>query len=67
MTRLTSSDAAVQNCESGIERILILWQSLVGACLARVHHAENGAIATIPKRAIYEFARSGYPDYRRLL
>jgi hypothetical protein len=33
----------------------------------RVHHAENGAIATVPKRAIYEFARSGYPDYRRLL
>ena len=33
----------------------------------RVHHAENGAISTIPNRVIYEFARNGYPDYRRLL
>jgi GT2 family glycosyltransferase len=33
----------------------------------RVHHAENGAICTIPKRVNYEYSRSGYPHYRRLL
>lgn len=33
----------------------------------RVHHAEKGAVSMIPKRVNYEYARSGYPDYRRLL
>lgn len=32
----------------------------------QVHHAESAAISKLPSRTVYEFGRSGYPDYRRL-
>lgn len=33
----------------------------------RVHHAESASLSKIPRRATYEFARVGYPDYRKML
>lgn len=33
----------------------------------RVHHAESATLSKIPKRTAYEFARSGYPSYRKML
>jgi GT2 family glycosyltransferase len=33
----------------------------------RVRHALSAALSKVPKRTAYEFARSGYPYYRKLL
>jgi GT2 family glycosyltransferase len=33
----------------------------------RVDHAESAALSKVPNRTAYEYARKGYPDYRRLL
>lgn len=33
----------------------------------RVHHAESATLSKMPRRATYEFARVGYPGYRKLL
>jgi GT2 family glycosyltransferase len=33
----------------------------------RVEHAESDALSKVPNRTAYEYARKGYPDYRRLL
>ena len=41
----------------------ILWFDPV----LRVHHAESATLSKIPKRTAYEFARSGYPSYRKML
>jgi GT2 family glycosyltransferase len=32
-----------------------------------VRHAESATLSKVPNRTAYEFARSGYPDYRKLL
>jgi len=32
-----------------------------------VRHAESASLSKVPKRTAYEFARSGYPSYRKLL
>lgn len=33
----------------------------------RVSHAESATLSKVPKRTAYEFARSGYPSYRKML
>lgn len=33
----------------------------------RVRHAESATLSKVPSRTAYEYARTGYPDYRRLL
>lgn len=33
----------------------------------QVRHAESASLAKIPRRQAYEFAREGYPEYRKLL
>jgi glycosyltransferase involved in cell wall biosynthesis len=33
----------------------------------RVCHAESATLSKMPKRTTYEFARSGYPSYRKML
>lgn len=32
-----------------------------------VHHAESATLSKIPKRTAYEFSKSGYPSYRKML
>lgn len=32
-----------------------------------VHHAESASLSKVPKRISYEYSRSGYPSYRKLL
>lgn len=32
-----------------------------------VHHAESATLSKVPKRTAYEFSKSGYPSYRRML
>lgn len=33
----------------------------------RVHHAESATLSKMPRRMAYEFARVGYPSYRKML
>jgi GT2 family glycosyltransferase len=33
----------------------------------RVRHAESATLSKVPSRTAYEYARAGYPDYRRLM
>lgn len=33
----------------------------------RVHHAESATLSKLPKRTTYEFARTGYSNYRKML
>lgn len=33
----------------------------------RVDHAESAALSKVPKRTTYEYERSGYPDFRKML
>lgn len=33
----------------------------------KVKHAESASLSKVPKRTAYEFARSGYPSYRKFL
>jgi GT2 family glycosyltransferase len=33
----------------------------------RVHHAESATLSKMPRRMAYEFARAGYPSYRKML
>jgi len=32
-----------------------------------VHHAESASLSKVPKRIAYEYSRSGYPSYRKML
>ena len=32
-----------------------------------VHHAESATLSKVPKRTAYEFSKSGYPSYRKML
>ena len=33
----------------------------------RVHHAESASLSKLPSRATYEFERTGFPDFRKLM